>query len=254
MPTSPAPRRAGPSPMQAPQALCRMVAPDARSDSRVPSRSACSAMRTDAGATKKRTPIGNPPAADDARHHAQVIQLRARAGADVGLIDGGAGMGIHRCAVLGAVGCRDLGCEARGIDGDFSRHRGLRVTLPLVGVIHVDADAGEPVTGGVVGGDDAALGTQLHRHVGKHHAFIHGHGRNATAGVLGSHVAGAVDADFAAEKQNHVLGRDPVAENSVHPHAQGFGYAHPGAAGGENPRHVRCAQAGHEAAEGPAGG
>ncbi len=163
-------------------------------------------------------------------------------------------MHVHWRAVLRAVGRRHLGCQIRGVDDDLSRHRGIAVTLPALRIAHLYAGLREPVASGIVGGDQAALGAELHRHVGEHHAFVHGHGRHAAAGVLGGHVAGAVDADGVAEKKHHVLGRHSFAENAVQPHAQCFGYAHPDTSGGENARHVGGADAGHEAAEGTAGG
>ena len=162
----------------------------------------------------------------------QVDQFGTGAGANVGLIDGVAGVAVHGCAVLRAVGRRHLGSEIRGHDGDLSGDAGVAVGLPVIHIVHFDADLGEPIPGGVIGGDDAALGAQLHGHIGEHHAFVHGHGGYPTAGVLGGHVAGAVDADAVAEKKNDVLGGDTIGENAVNTYAQGFRYPHPNAAGG----------------------
>ena len=180
-----------------------------------PSASACAASRTLAGATSRCTSAATRRPREHPRRGAQVVELGAGAGADVGDVD-------RRGRELVHAPRRWPGCAAARPAAPARRRRSTMAGAGrvVVAVPRRDVDVrravrGQPGARGLVRRDQAGLRAELGAHVGQRHALGHRQRTHGAAAELHRLVRAAVHAVAAEHRQHHVLGAHAVGEPAV---------------------------------------
>ena len=181
----------------------------------------------------------------EARQHlrgcAQVIDLRAGAGADVGHVDAGAFQVVDRANVRHLVGQCHLRRKRRGVEV-VPGAGCVFIAAPAVDFDLMVAGAGQPGVRSEVGCDQAGCGTEVAAQVGEAHAFGHAQRLNRFAAILNDLVLRRVRAVAPEHRQDHVFRthtqREAAAptheerlrhgqlEFAAHHHRQQFGRFH----------------------------
>jgi hypothetical protein len=210
-----------------------------------------------AGATRSCTPAATLRPRSTCGGKAQVVELGAGAGADVGHVDARVGVRGQRHAVCRTVRRRELGTE-RGRVEVVLHIETARVRRPgrAIAVAGQGRSAGlaQPAPRHVIGCDEPGLRAELRAHVAQGHALLHRQRAHGVARELHGLVVGAVHAEARDHGQHHVLGADACGQPPGPVHGDRLRHAQPDLARDHHAEHLGAADAEHVGAERAAGG
>ena len=179
---------------------------------------------------------------------AQVIELGAGAGADIGHVDPDRAISPHHIGIGWTVGCGHVRRQCTGIEAMTGARCGV-IRMPVCHVIGCDTRHPQPRRRRFIGRDQAHLRTQLGTHIGQGHALLHRQGRHRGPAKFHRLVLPAVHSEPAQHVQHHVLGCHAFLQATAPVHLQRVRHAQPDFTGHDHAQHLGAANSKHVGAE-----